>query len=177
MWLAAGTIDVFDVRTRRRLARLRVDAGNPTFSRFSRDGRYLLAGSKDGRIRAFTARDLRPLGPAFAAHDGSVSSVDASPDGRTLVSAGSDGQIRLWDHREPPVRSARRCPDPRTSTPSRSSRLTARTSTPIFRDGSGYRWDVRERAWERKACSIAGRRLTRAEWHEALPGRAYAPAC
>ena len=39
----------------------------------------------------------------------------------------------------------------------------------IFRNGRGYRWDVRERAWERKACSIAGRRLTPAEWHQALP--------
>jgi WD40 repeat protein len=95
--LAAGTIDVFDVRSHRRLARLRVDAGNPTFSRYSRDGRYLLTGTKDGRVRVFTARDLRPLGAAFAAHNGSVSSVDASRDYRTLVTAGSDGQIRLWD--------------------------------------------------------------------------------
>jgi len=47
----------------------------------------------------------------------------------------------------------------------------------VFRDGRGYRWDVREGAWERTACAIAGRQLTRAEWRDALPGRAYAPTC
>ena len=47
----------------------------------------------------------------------------------------------------------------------------------VFRDGRGYRWDVRAASWERQACQIAGRRLTRAEWHEALPDRTYAPAC
>ena len=164
------------MRSHRRVARLRVDAGNPTFSRFSRDGRYLLAGSKDGRIRVFTARDLRPLGPAFAAHDGSVSSVDASPDGRTLVSAGSDGQIRLWD-----IASRRPIgtplPGPENINAVAFFAPDGAHVFAVFRDGSGYRWDVRERAWERKACSIAGRRLTRAEWHEALPGRTYAPAC
>ena len=176
MSLPTGTIDVFDVRSRRRLARLRVDESNPTFSGFSRDGRYLLAGSKDGRIRVFTARDLRPLGPAFAAHDGSVSSVDASPDGRTLVSAGSDGQIRLWD-----IASRRPIgtplPGPENINAVAFFAPDGAHVFAVFRDGSGYRWDVRERAWERKACSIAGRRLTRAEWHEALPGRTYAPAC
>ena len=174
--LPTGTIDVFDLRSRRRVARLRVDESNPTFSGFSRDGRYLLAGSKDGRIRAFTARNLRPLGPAFAAHDGSVSSVDASPDGRTLVSAGSDGQIRLWD-----IASRRPIgtplPGPENINAVAFFAPDGAHVFAVFRDGSGYRWDVRQRAWESKACSIAGRRLTRAEWHEALPGRTYAPAC
>jgi hypothetical protein len=31
--------------------------------------------------------------------------------------------------------------------------------------------------WERHACLVAGRRLTRAERHDARPDRAYAPAC
>ena len=174
--VAAGTIDVFDVRSRRRLARLRVDASTPTFSRFSRDGRYLLAGSKDGRVRVFAAGDLRPLGPAFAAHDGSVSSVDASPDGRTLVTAGSDGQVRLWDlaSRQP---IGTPLPGPENINAVAFFAPDGAHVFAVFRDGSGYRWDVRPPAWERMACKIAGRRLTPAEWHDALPGRAYAPAC
>jgi hypothetical protein len=43
--------------------------------------------------------------------------------------------------------------------------------------GRGYRWDVRPASWERQACAVAGRTLTRAEWQDVLPGRAYAPAC
>ena len=29
----------------------------------------------------------------------------------------------------------------------------------------------------RRACAVAGRTLTRAEWNDALPERTYAPAC
>jgi hypothetical protein len=43
--------------------------------------------------------------------------------------------------------------------------------------GRSYRWDVRPSSWEQRACAVAGRRLTRAEWRDALPGRSYAPAC
>ena len=174
--LAAGTIDVFDVRSRQRLARLRVDGGNPTFARYSRDGRLLLAGSKDGRVRVFSARDLRPLGPAFPAHNGSVSSVDASPDDRTLVTAGSDGQIRLWDvASRRPIGSP--LPGPENINAVALFAPDGKHVFAVFRDGRGYRWDVRAASWDRQACQIAGRRLTRAEWHEALPDRTYAPAC
>jgi hypothetical protein len=47
----------------------------------------------------------------------------------------------------------------------------------VFANGRGYRWDVRPSSWKRHACIVAGRRLTAAEWHDALPDRAYAPAC
>jgi hypothetical protein len=43
--------------------------------------------------------------------------------------------------------------------------------------GRAYRWDVRPSSWARHACAVAGRRLTRTEWNDALPGRDYAPAC
>jgi WD40 repeat protein/DNA-binding SARP family transcriptional activator len=174
--LAAGTIDVFDVRSRRRVARLRVDAGNSTFSGYSRDGRLLLAGSKDGRVRLFRARDLRPLGPAFPAHNGSVSSVDASPDDRTLVTAGSDGQIRLWDlASRRPIGTP--LPGPENINAVAFFAPDGKHVFAVFRDGLGYRWDVRATSWDRQACQIAARRLTRVEWNEALPGRTYAPAC
>lgn len=47
----------------------------------------------------------------------------------------------------------------------------------VAHDRGGYVWDVRRAAWSRHACAVAGRRLSRAEWEEALAGRDYAPAC
>jgi WD40 repeat protein len=127
-------------------------------------------------VRVFTARGLRPLGPAFPADNGSISSIDASPDGRTLVTAGSDGQIRLWD-----VASRRPIgtplPGPENVNAIAYFAPDGKDVLAVFRDGRGYRWDIRIAAWERQACAIAGRRLTRAEWHDALPDRRYAPAC
>ena len=43
--------------------------------------------------------------------------------------------------------------------------------------GHAYRWDLRPESLTRHACQVAGRRLTRAEWEEFLPGRDYEPAC
>jgi hypothetical protein len=47
----------------------------------------------------------------------------------------------------------------------------------VYANGVGYRWDVRPADWERRACAVAGRQLTRAEWRELLPDRPYTPAC
>ena len=44
-------------------------------------------------------------------------------------------------------------------------------------NGRAYRWDIRPASLARHACDVAGRRLTRAEWEEFLPGRDYDPAC
>ncbi|MBD0282620.1 MAG: hypothetical protein ICV69_10570, partial [Thermoleophilaceae bacterium] len=47
----------------------------------------------------------------------------------------------------------------------------------IYNTGQAYRWDVRPSSWARHACAVAGRRLTRAEWEDALSDRDYDPAC
>ena len=174
--LSDGTVEVFDVPTRRRLARLRIDDSNPTFARFSRDGRLLLTGTADGRVQVFSARDRRPLGPAFRVPAGNISSVDASPDGRTLVTAGTDGQIRLSDLRSRrPIGTA--LPGPENLNAVAFFEPDGDHVLAVFANGRGYRWDVRPAAWQRQACAVAARRLTRAEWHDALPERSYAPAC
>jgi WD40 repeat protein len=174
--LFGGQVDVFDVGAAKRVARLRVDASPAASAGFSRDGRLLLAGSAEGRVRLFSGRDLRPLGPAFVAHGSWVSSVDVSPDDRTLVTAGSDGQIRLWEvaGRRP---LGTPLPGPqRVSAVARFAPDGAHVYV-VYANGQGYRWDVRASSWERQACRVAGRRLTRVEWHDALPDLPYAPAC
>jgi len=44
-------------------------------------------------------------------------------------------------------------------------------------DGIAVVVDVDPRSWQRTACRIAGRNLTRAEWTEYLPGRPYHATC
>ncbi len=171
-----GIVDVLDTRSRRRLARLSVDGSNLMASGFSRDGRVLVLGSRDGRVRAFSTRDWRPLGPAFAAHAGTVSSVDISPDDRTLLTAGNDAQVRLWDlATSRPIGAP--LPGPKKVNAVAMFAPDGKHLFAVFANGRGYRWDSRPSAWKRHACRVAGRRLTRQEWDDALPERDYSPAC
>jgi hypothetical protein len=46
-----------------------------------------------------------------------------------------------------------------------------------YETGDAYLWDIRPESLVRQACRVAGRRLTRTEWNQFLPGRDYDPAC
>ncbi len=98
-----------------------------------------------------------------------------SPDSAVLAAGGLDGTVRLFDVANGQALGA---------LPSASGS----TAVPMFlpgdaglvagqEDGTATLWDLRPAALARRACEIAGRRLTHAEWDAALPGRAYAPAC
>jgi hypothetical protein len=43
--------------------------------------------------------------------------------------------------------------------------------------GHGVTWPMSLAAWEQRACTVAGRKLTRQEWARYLPGQGYAPVC
>jgi WD40 repeat protein len=99
-----------------------------------------------------------------------------SPDGRLLAAGSNDGTLGLFDF------ASRRPLGVRL--PGLPNRPVAPLFTPdgthlltVSYGGPGYRWDVRPSSWARHACAVAGRRLTRAEWADALPGREYALAC
>jgi hypothetical protein len=44
-------------------------------------------------------------------------------------------------------------------------------------NGQGAVWDIDPESWKQRACDLANRALSRAEWEEFLPGRPYEPAC
>ena len=169
-----GYVDILSVPSLKRVARIPMRYGR--WSRFSRDGRLLILGDHDGRAQIYDGHTFEPRGRPLLGHAGFILTADFSPDGRTVATSSSDGTIRLWD-----TESSRPIGSPLTGTPNVQVGVAfTRGGThlaAVYESGQGYSWDVRPSAWERHACAVAGRTLTRAEWNEALRGRAYAPAC
>ena len=105
-----------------------------------------------------------PLGP-----------ISFSPDGRLLAASSVDGTQTLWD-----LRARRRLGK---SFPARQGVVpTAGHFAPdgdlvIDYFGDAAKWPTDPRRWQRYACQVAGRELTRAEWSEVLPDRDYRRIC
>jgi WD40 repeat protein len=94
-----------------------------------------------------------------------LAAYDFSPDGHTLAVGGSQGSVRLYD-----LETRAQIGDPFPSTTS---------LTPAFfsADGramsvGGYPpivYDVDPASWREKACTVAGRNLTKVEWRQYMP--------
>ena len=145
-------------------------------AQFSRDGRLLFWGDVAGRAWLYDTRSWKPDGSPFAGHAGPVVSINLSPDGRTLATSSSDGTTRLWDlDSRQPIGT----PLPGSFGHAVVSAFVDRGThlVTVYDDGHGWSWDIRPRSWERRACEVAGRMLTRAEWQDALPEHRYDPTC
>ena len=168
----SGGLELFSVPDLTPIRTVRVPAGR--FGRFAADGRSFVYGDRHGRVWILDARTWKPRHRPLDAR-GQLTAADLSPDGRRLATTHDDGTARLWD-----VASGRQIGGP---LPTASGDVFAAAFTgsnaelAVLHGRGGYVWDVRPESWEQRACAVAGRRLTRAEWRAALPGRDYAPAC
>jgi WD40 repeat protein len=159
------------------LAQLKtVPAGAGTSVQFSPDGRLLVFGDVQGRVWLYDTRTWTPRGSPLTAHTGAVVTANFSPDGQTLATTSDDGTTRLWD-----VPSGRPIG---TALPGLARRYVAAAFVDggthlvtLYDNGRGYLWDIQPQSWARRACQVAGRALSPAEWTDVLPERTYAPAC
>jgi WD40 repeat protein len=167
----AGALEIRSVPDLELVRTLALPIG--TVGRFSPDGRSLLYGARDGRVWTVDTRTWKPRGRPQRVSPG-VRSAALSPDGRLLAATSIGGTGGLWD-----VRS-RRPVGAALSGGTGDSVATAflgASRLAVLHERGGVAWDVRPGAWERHACTVAGRALTRAEWHALLPRHRYAPAC
>lgn len=142
---------------------------------FSPDGR-LLASPRDNRSVGIwdvrTGGLVREIEPNVGA---AVLALDFSPDGATLAVSGGDSFVSLWDA------ATGAQIGPKLAAGGRGAMIEfspdGRRLLETHADGRGAVWDVAPESWERRACDIANRTLTREEWKAFLPGRAYEPAC
>jgi DNA-binding SARP family transcriptional activator/WD40 repeat protein len=143
---------------------------------FSPDGKLLATGGGSGLVRFWDAQTGKQVGGPLLASAGYVLSVAFDPTGRLLVTGSTDGVTRLWDVQDrTPVGS----PFPAVDNVSAEAAFTARGDriVTVYASGKAFSYDLRASSWEGRACAVAGRSLTRAEWAHYLPGRPYRPAC
>jgi WD40 repeat protein/DNA-binding SARP family transcriptional activator len=141
----------------------------------SNDGTTLVTGGDSGRERLWDLSTGDPVGPAF---DGPTSTVDLSPDGRTVAAAGGHGQVVMWDVATRTVlgRSFTPVVGPRDNLTAAFTPDGARLFI-LSETGEGWVWNVDPSSWESRACQIAGRSMTQAEWSLYLPDRPYQATC
>jgi WD40 repeat protein len=108
---------------------------------------------------------------------GPVTSIAFDPTGqRFATTGGQDGTVKLW--------SSSTLQQEGTALNTEQGAATTATFQPsgkrllvIDDHGNGFTWPTSLAAWERRACTVAGRNLTRAEWTRYLPGHPYTRSC
>ena len=97
---------------------------------------------------------------------GWANTVDFSPDGRILAPAASDGTVRLVDVR---TRIEIATPVPGlVSEEAAEFTPDGKQLLVVYATGAGFAWDVDPAVWRHRACAVARRTLTQAEWQEFL---------
>lgn len=173
--------DVHDATAPTVIARLpTVNKGGATQVAFSPDGNTVAVSVGVGGIVQLW--DLRSLesAPPITAHRWTSWPLAFSPDGQILASGATESTLRLIDVETATIigPQLRLHKDDRAAMPvslafSPDGRLLYSSST----DGTLRAWDVDPESWRVRACDIAGRNLTRAEWAQYLPDEPYRVTC
>jgi WD40 repeat protein len=140
----------------------------------SPDGRLVAVGGFKRVVRLWDVRTGKLVHELDQGGNGAFT-LEFTPDGRTLAISGFEPVASLWDVATgTQIGPQLTAGDRRTMIDlSSDGRLLLETHG----NGKGAVWDVDPESWKRRACALANRTLTRAEWEEFLPGRPYEPAC
>ncbi len=116
------------------------------------------------------------LGGPLTGHSDDVRSVAFSPDGEMLASGSRDGTIILWDVSDPrsPIPLGAPLEGHHTDV---DVAFSPDSKTLASGNGKILLWDVDPVSWQARACQIAGRNLTRAEWQQYMGDELYRKTC
>jgi len=89
-------IRVWNARTCAELLRIQIPNLECNCMTFARDGRAIISGWSDGKIRAFGPQSGKLLYVINDAHVGGVTAIACANDGEKLISGGFDGSVRVW---------------------------------------------------------------------------------
>jgi WD40 repeat protein len=170
---SGSALVAWDARTGRQLFDLGNGMNASAFDIAPGSG-LLGVGTEGGQVLMLDPRTGRRTAPPIQAATGEMDQISFSPDGRSFAVASDDHTASVWD-----VRSGTRVGN--TFGPYNGiiplALFEPNGRVLIELASSAIEWPMNVNTWEQFACQVAGRNLTRAEWHEALPNRAYRPTC
>ena len=137
----------------------------------------LATGTQGGIIQLWNPVSGDQAAGPVAVAAGPVTSIAFDPTGqRFATTGGQDGTIKLW--------SSSTLQQEGTALNTEQGAATTAAFEPggkgllvVDDHGNGFTWPTSLAAWEQRACTIAGRNLTRAEWTQYLPGHSYTRVC
>ncbi len=163
----------------RELRTIDLGEGGSAFDlQFSPDGSLLAAGRTDGTLSVIDTRTWRLVHEPARVHAEAVLDVEWLPDSNTVVTAGKDELVSLYDVDRDLVRSRAL---PASVHP--GDGFTFLLPSPddevvVFNEGeAGHRYPLDPAELLARACTVAGRDLTRTEWDRYLPGEPYRRVC
>jgi WD40 repeat protein len=93
-------IRVFDLDTLREKFSWRAHENSVFTVKYSPDGKYLLSGSRDARLKAWQVSNKYALAAEVAAHLFAINHMDFSPDGKHFVTCSMDKSLKVWNFEE-----------------------------------------------------------------------------
>jgi hypothetical protein len=138
------------------------------------DTSLLGVGTEAGRLLLWDPRTGRQSAPPLQVAAGGISQLSFARDSRRIAVGAVDGTATVWD-----IRDRKRVGEP---FPISTNLIPAVAFEPngsllITELGAVSQWPLDVSSWERFACSVTSRDLTRAEWRDLLPNRPYRHVC
>jgi WD40 repeat protein len=168
-----STVAVWNAQTGATLLQ-RSLADHATAIAFSPDSRVLGLGTESGQLLFWNARTGAQRAAPIRAANGNIDSVSFSPDGSLIAAGAYDGTSTTWDQRSH-RQVGNTFPEQGSAAPAVVFQPNGRLLIDYLADAA--QWPMGVRTWERFACQVAGRDLSRAEWRQLLPNRSYMHVC
>lgn len=141
---------------------------------FAPDG-TLAAGTPTGTVELWNTTTGEQHGAPLVVGATAVMSVAFDPTGQRFATAGlGDGAVKLW------FTALLQQQGPALTTNQGTSASVAFAGDRLLAvgdDGHAFSWPMSVSSWERQACRVAGRNLSRPEWSQLISGHAYASVC
>jgi hypothetical protein len=141
---------------------------------YSPDGALLASSSPDGTVIVRDAHSRRPIGEPLAPGIGPIAQIAFSRDGAVLAAADRSGPVALWN-----IQTRQLIGRPLAAhfpgtwgvaLPDRNTIATAGEDGLVI-------WNLHPPMLAERACALAGRNLTKAEWEQFIGRRLPALVC